>query len=160
LRLHLSAIGKLKHGAERELAGYYLDRAQKLGRSIGVASILVHELVESKAASADLRRRDESRRLLASLPPDAFTIALDELGKLLPSSGLAEQLRSCADSGVADVAFLIGGPDGLSRDLVSSARLTLSLGPMTWPHRLVRVMLAEQIYRSVTILLNHPYHRS
>jgi hypothetical protein len=99
MRLHLSAIGKLRHGAERELVCCYLDRAQKLGRGIGVASILVHELDESKAPSADLRRKEESRRLLASLPSNTFTIALDELGKPLPSSGLAAYLKARSDSG-------------------------------------------------------------
>jgi 23S rRNA (pseudouridine1915-N3)-methyltransferase len=159
LRLHLTVIGKLKSGPERILVEDYVDRTARIGRAAGFASITVHELAESKARSPDLRRRDESHRLLAALPPGAFIIVLDERGKPLSSGGLAQLLRRRTDSGLADLAFVIGGPDGLSRELIDEAGLALSLGPMTWPHRLVRVMLAEQIYRSVTILLNHPYHR-
>ncbi len=159
LRLHLSAIGRLKSGPEHELTADYLDRAAKLGRRAGFALIAVHELAESKATSAALRRKDEAERLLVSLPTGTFLIALDETGKQLSSSALANELARRRDAGVADLAFLIGGPDGHPADFAARARLVLSLGPMTWPHRLVRVMLAEQIYRSVTILVNHPYHR-
>jgi 23S rRNA (pseudouridine1915-N3)-methyltransferase len=160
VRLHLSAIGRLRSGPEQELAADYLDRASKLGRRAGFASIAVHEFAESRAASAVVRRKDEAARLLAAPPAGAFLIALDEEGRELSSSGLAEELRRRRDAGVADLSFLIGGPDGHDPGIADKAQLTLSLGPMTWPHRLVRVMLAEQIYRSVTILINHPYHRA
>lgn len=160
MRLHVAAIGRLKPGPEQALAAEYLDRAAKLGRRAGFSSIAVHELAESRAASAPLRTSDEARRLLAALPAATFLIALDPEGKALSSTGLAGELARRRDSGVADLAFLIGGPDGHGAAIAAEAKVTLSFGPMTWPHRLVRVMLAEQIYRSVTILTNHPYHRA
>lgn len=93
------------------------------------------------------------------LPPKASLIALDERGSQLTSGGFADLIRRHLERGTSDLAFLIGGPDGLAEALCKDAALVLSFGSMTWPHRLCRVMLAEQIYRAVTILVNHPYHR-
>ncbi len=160
MRLHVSAIGKMRSGPEHELAAGYLDQAAKLGRRVGLSAIFVHEFAKSRAASAVLRRKQETGRLLASLPAGAFAIALDEGGEELSSKSLAELLRRRRDGGIADLAFLVGGPDGHAAELARTTELRLSFGRMTWPHRLARVMLAEQIYRSVTILANHPYHRA
>ena len=103
--------------------------------------------------------QEEAESLASALPPKAFTVVLDERGKPIGSAGFADLLRRHLERGTADLAFLIGGPDGHAPSTREAAGLVLSLGPMTWPHRLVRVMLAEQIYRAVTILVNHPYHR-
>lgn len=97
--------------------------------------------------------------IAAALPPRCFTVVLDERGRTLASEAFAELLRRHLDDGTGDMAFLIGGPDGHAPDIRENAGLLLSFGAMTWPHRLVRVMLFEQIYRAVTIIAGHPYHR-
>ena len=159
MKLHICAIGKLKDGAERQLASQYFERAAQLGRQAGISSLTVTEQAESQAKTADLRKADEAARLLGSCPGLPFVIALDERGKDLTSEKFAGEMRKLLDNGTREVAFLIGGPDGHAAAVHSRAGLVMSFGKLTWPHRLVRVMLAEQIYRAVTILVNHPYHR-
>ena len=121
----------------------------------------VLRIVEDKrrAAAGELKQR-EARLLLEALPTDATVVVLDGRGKTLDSAGLARQLGRWRDQGTAGIAFVIGGADGLDDDVLARADLVLSLGPMTWPHQLVRVMLAEQLYRAQTILSGHPYHRA
>jgi 23S rRNA (pseudouridine1915-N3)-methyltransferase len=101
----------------------------------------------------------EATALLAAVPPAAKLVALDEGGKSLDSRAFSDRLLAWRDDGVAEVAFAIGGADGHGRKLVERATLRLAFGAMTWPHQLVRVLLAEQLYRAVTILTGHPYHR-
>jgi 23S rRNA (pseudouridine1915-N3)-methyltransferase len=160
MRLLILAVGKLKTAPEQQLARDYLQRAAKLGRKLGIASIELSEVPESTAATASLRQSDEARRLLAHLPSKAFLVSLDRTGREFSSEGFATELQLMLDRGTAHVIFLVGGPDGHGDAIAGRAELKLSLGKMTWPHRLVRPMLAEQIYRSVTILINHPYHRA
>lgn len=159
MRLSLYAVGRQKRGPEQELFDAYIKRAIAQGRSLGITGIGLKELSESAAQTVALRKADEAERLLALIPPRAMVIALDEHGENPGSVAFAEHCRSWLSSGVGDAAFLIGGPDGHGEAVLARAQLKLSLGRMTWPHGLARVMLAEQIYRSVTILLNHPYHR-
>ncbi len=104
-----------------------------------------------KAAEAEL--------LLAAIPHGAAVASLDERGRDLASAELARQLGSWRDDGRRSAAFLIGGPDGLAEPALAAADLRLAFGRQTWPHRLIRVMLAEQLYRATTILAGHPYHR-
>ena len=101
----------------------------------------------------------EASGLMSALPAKASTIVLDERGKALSSAGFADLLKNHLNRGTSDLGLMIGGPDGHGQAIRDSAGFILSLGAMTWPHRLVRAMLAEQIYRAVTILINHPYHR-
>ena len=103
---------------------------------------------------------DEAKLLSGALAPKAFTVVLDERGKPMASEAFAAVLQRHLDSGTQDLSFLIGGPDGHAADTRDRAGLLLGFGPMTWPHRLVRVMLFEQIYRAVTIMTGHPYHRT
>jgi 23S rRNA (pseudouridine1915-N3)-methyltransferase len=159
MRLLILAVGRLKAAPEQHLAEDYLNRAAKLGRQIGLTSVNLVELPESRAPTPPLRQSDEASRLLSRVPPGCFLISLDEHGKELTSAAFAAELRRIIDVGKPDLAFLVGGPDGHGAEIKKHANLQLSLGEMTWPHRLVRPMLAEQIYRSVTILINHPYHR-
>ena len=105
------------------------------------------------------RAAREGRRLMAAVPAGAVLVVLDERGGVLPSRDFAEQLRRWRDGGRQEVAFLIGGADGHARILRDRADLLLSFGPMTWPHLMVRAMLAEQLYRARTIMDGHPYHR-
>jgi 23S rRNA (pseudouridine1915-N3)-methyltransferase len=153
VRLKIIAVGKLKTGPEKALAVDYLERIEGLGRKTGITRIEIQEFAESTSAQ-------ESQAILAALPPGARTIALDERGQALSSISFASLLKAEADKGTQTLAFLIGGTDGHTPAIREAASHTLSFGPATWPHRLVRVMLLEQIYRAVTIMVNHPYHRA
>lgn len=160
MRIHIGAVGRLKKSPEHALVNDYIDRVRKFGRTAGITNISVKDYPESQAATAQLRKNDEAERLLAGCPPQSTIMLLDEHGSVVSSKQLAQNLGRLRDDGIQDVAFLIGGPDGHAAGLLETAATKISFGRMTWPHRLVRIMLAEQIYRSVTILLNHPYHRS
>jgi 23S rRNA (pseudouridine1915-N3)-methyltransferase len=159
VKLHILAIGRLKGEAESSLVEDYLKRLRGLARRAGMTRIDMREFPESRAQTAAERMRAEGFTLSEALPPDAVTVVLDERGKSISSEDFARRLARLRDEGAGDVAFLIGGPDGHGEELRKKAALLLSFGGMTWPHRLVRVMLAEQIYRAVTILVKHPYHR-
>ena len=160
MRIQVSAIGRLKSGPEREIASDYVKRAAASGRTLGITSIAIVEHNVSTAQDERLRRQEEGSRLLDGVPGGASLVALDEGGRNLSTDEFAQLVKTELEKGSSTLAFLIGGPDGLSDAVKESARGgILSLGRMTWPHRLARVMIAEQIYRAVTILINHPYHR-
>lgn len=159
MKLHILAIGRLKGDAESSLVEDYLKRARGLARQAGITAIEMRDFPESRAQTAAERMRAEAAVLTQALPRDTTTIVLDERGKSMSSPEFATRLSRLRDEGTGDLAFVIGGPDGHAAELRKKASLLLSFGAMTWPHRLVRVMLAEQIYRVVTILVKHPYHR-
>lgn len=160
MHIHIGAVGRLKKSPEQVLAQDYIDRVKKVGRPVGITDITVKEYPESQASTAQLRKSDEAERLLAGCLPQSAIIVLDQHGTVTSSLQLAKLVARLCDDGVKDAAFLIGGPDGHGVKTLDSTATKISFGTMTWPHRLVRIMLAEQIYRAVTILLNHPYHRS
>lgn len=116
-------------------------------------------VVEDKRRTAPDGKLREARLLLDAVPDGAIVVALDERGELLDSPGFARKLGGWRDQGKGQVAFLIGGADGLHESVLARAQLVLSFGRMTWPHQLARIMLAEQLYRAETILAGHPYHR-
>jgi 23S rRNA (pseudouridine1915-N3)-methyltransferase len=159
LRLHIAAIGRLKTGPEKLMADDYTKRITPMGRKAGITSLKIGEWSESQNANAKQRMEEEAIILWAAVPHGATTLALDERGKSLSSEDFAARIKKCADNGISDLVFMIGGPDGHSPQTREKANELIALGPMTWPHRLVRIMLLEQIYRSVTIMVNHPYHR-
>lgn len=159
MRLLVAAVGRLKAGPEKSLADGYLMRAEAMGRKSGISRIAIAEFAESQASSAQSRMADETRAIAAALPPRAFSVVLDERGTAMTSRAFAGLLKKHLETGTPDVAFLIGGPDGHAPQTRERAGLLMSFGPMTWPHRLLRVMLFEQIYRAATILGGHPYHR-
>ncbi|MCP5081324.1 MAG: 23S rRNA (pseudouridine(1915)-N(3))-methyltransferase RlmH [Alphaproteobacteria bacterium] len=159
MRITVCAVGRLKRAPEAELCSDYLARAEKLGRQVGLSKAEIIEVPESQSAQAEARKTQEAGALEAKLSPGAMVICLDEHGQHVDSKEFSKIIKNAADSGTAELAFLLGGPDGLSQHLVSSATRTLCFGRMTWPHRLARVMLLEQIYRAVTLMVNHPYHR-
>lgn len=158
MKVTVLAVGRLKAGPERELFDRYRDRAGRAGRQIGL-TFAARELPESNARSLSARRDEEAAAILAAIPAGASLIALDERGKSLDSRGFAGRLAAWRDAGTRDVVVAIGGPDGLGSAVLDRADLQLSLGAMTWPHQIVRILLAEQLYRTVTILSGHPYHR-
>ena len=154
------AVGRMKAGAEQELAARYLDRFAKSGPAIGLEFSGILEIAEGRAQSADERRRDEAGRLRAQIAKGAALIVLDERGKNLASADLAKRSATCATAAAAILLSSSADPDGLDPALRGEADLVLSFGLLTWPHQLVRVMLAEQLYRIATILAGHPYHRA
>jgi 23S rRNA (pseudouridine1915-N3)-methyltransferase len=119
----------------------------------------LRELAAKKPLEGAELARHEGELMLAALPRQAALVALDAGGKALDSAAFARRLSDWQDSGTQDIAFAIGGADGLAPEVLQRADLRLSLGPMTWPHLLVRVLLAEQLYRAQAILQGHPYHR-
>lgn len=160
MRLSVLAVGRLKPGPEKSLAEDYLTRAEGLGKKAGISRIAVTEFFESQASSPASRMSEEAKLLAGVIAPKAFTIVLDERGKAMASESFAGLIQRHLDGGTPDLSFIIGGPDGHAPSIREQAGLLLSFGPMTWPHRLVRVMLFEQIYRAVTIMVGHPYHRA
>jgi 23S rRNA (pseudouridine1915-N3)-methyltransferase len=154
----VAAVGRLKDGPEREIFERYLSRATAAGRSLGLTFAL-REFPESRAATAAARKEQEAALLLQALPAGAVLVALDEGGKSIDSRAFADRVARWRDDGAAALAFALGGPDGHGRTLLDKAALRLAFGAMTWPHQLARMMLAEQLYRTVTILSGHPYHR-
>jgi 23S rRNA (pseudouridine1915-N3)-methyltransferase len=158
MRVLVLAVGRMK-SAEGELAARYLKRAAQSGRNIGIRSIEIIEIKESRAPDAERRKLEESIALANVIPDGAVIVPLDERGETLGSGAFAERLAQWRDGGQAAVVFIIGGADGLAENLRSRTRTTLSFGNATWPHQLVRIMLLEQLYRAVTILSGHPYHR-
>jgi 23S rRNA (pseudouridine1915-N3)-methyltransferase len=159
MRIAIHAVGRLKTGPERDLAARYLDRADKAGRAIGIGGVSVREVPESRAAQPQARKDEEAAALLADLPHGALLIALDERGDLPTSERFAEMLGEARDHGTPTAILLIGGPDGHGAAVLSRAGHRISFGRLTWPHQLVRILAAEQVYRAVTILSGHPYHR-
>lgn len=160
MRVIVLAIGRLKAGPETELCERYRKRAAQAGRNLGVRDVELVEIRESRADSAEKRQLEESIALANLIPDAAITVLLDEKGESLGSAGLTEKIRLWRDEGRPALVFIIGGPDGLAPSLRDKAKMTLAFGAATWPHQLVRIMLLEQIYRAVTILGGHPYHRA
>ena len=159
MRLLIAAIGKLKQGPERELFRHYLGRAEAAGRKLHLSPLAVAEVPESKAATAKARKEAEGEALLAKIPSSYRLIALDGHGEALASEALASLLAKLRDGGAEGIAFVIGGADGLSPQVLAKAK-AISLGAITLPHGLARIVLAEQLYRAATILSGHPYHRA
>ena len=156
MRVHICAVGRLRSGPERTLCDDYQTRFDRTGRALALGPLSLHEVEDRKgggmAAEADLLSR--------AAPDGALICVLDERGKVMTSPKFATQLGNWRDQGRQDVAFLIGGADGLDPGLRARADFALSFGAMVWPHMLVRVMLAEQLYRAASILAGSPYHRA
>ena len=148
----IGRAGRAKHDAAQSLIEAYRERLPW--------PVTIREVEDRKAGgSAAERKTREAALLLAALPKGAVIVALDERGKSLASRAFAELLGGWRDHGEQEIAFLIGGADGLDRAVLDKARLTLSLSAMTWPHLLARVMLLEQLYRAWSLQTGHPYHR-
>jgi 23S rRNA (pseudouridine1915-N3)-methyltransferase len=151
VRVIILAVGRDRTGPAQELFEDYRRRS--------LWPIELIEVVAPASLPAPRRRAEEASRLLGSLPRGAIPIALDERGRQLDSAGFASRLGRWRDRGESQLAFLIGGPDGLAPAALERASAIYALGRMTWPHRLVRVLLVEQLYRAQAILAGHPYHR-
>jgi len=159
MRIGVAAIGRLRGGPEAELIEDYARRIRAMGRAQGVASFDIRDFEAPKGLEGAKRRECESA-LLASAGARGKRVVLDERGENLASEALARRIGAWRDAGAPEIVFLIGGADGCASSLVESADLVLAFGKATFPHLLVRVMLVEQIYRAITILAGHPYHRA
>ena len=159
MRFTLSCIGKMKAGADKELFDRYLDRARKTGRGLGITDVTLSELPESRAQRAEDRKAEEAKALLQAMSSGARLIVLDENGRNLTSPAFSQKLETWKNEGIPEAVFAIGGADGHGQEVLARADLKLALGAMTWPHQIARILLAEQIYRSMTIQSGHPYHR-
>ena len=160
MRIAISAIGKLKDAEERAIVARYAKRFNGAGKSLGLGPIDIREFPESRAAGADERKRDEAARLIKDIGAGDTTVVLEPTGKSLTSEAFSAFIRDTRDGGSKSCIFLIGGPDGHGEAALASASLKLSLGALTLPHGLARVVLVEQLYRAATILSGHPYHRA
>ena len=154
--MHICAVGRVRTGPERALIDDYVTRFDRTGRALGLGPLREHEVEDKRgggmAAEADLLAR--------AVPAGAVLICMDERGRVMASPEFAAQLARWRDGGRQDAAFVIGGADGIDPALRARADATISFGAMVWPHMLVRVMLAEQLYRATTILAGGPYHRA
>ena len=155
MRMVIAAVGRLRQGPEAALVADYLDRHAKAGRALGLPPVSLVEVEDRRgggmAAEAELLSR--------AVPSGAVMVTLDERGRVLSSPEFAEQIARWRDGGRQDLAFVIGGADGIDPGLRARADFSISFGRMVWPHMLVRVMLAEQLYRAAAILAGTPYHR-
>jgi 23S rRNA (pseudouridine1915-N3)-methyltransferase len=156
MRLTICAVGRMKRGAELDLTKDYLVGFAKAGRSLGFTKIDVREVEDKKNGGS----KAEALLLQNVLPDGARVWCLDERGESLSSPQFAQNLAGARDDGTGDLAIVIGGADGLTQAFRAQSHKQITLGQMVWPHMLVRVMLAEQLYRAVTILNGSPYHRN
>lgn len=160
MKVSLFAVGRMKSGPERELVGRFLDRFAKAGGGLGLEFAGTREIAESRASSAGARKAEEGSRLVDMLEPGIALVLLDERGMPLDSPAFAGRLAGLRDEGRKGLVLALGGPDGHDAGLRTRADLVLSLGAMTWPHQIARILVAEQLYRAATILAGHPYHRA
>lgn len=155
MRVHLCVVGRLRAGPEKTLIDDYLTRFDRTGRALGLGPVDMIEVEDRKgggmAAEAVLLRK--------AIPSGAVLCVLDERGKVMTSPIFADHMARFRDDGRSDLAFVIGGADGIHPPLRAEADMALSFGQMVWPHMLARVMLSEQLYRAASILAGGPYHR-
>lgn len=156
MRVHIVAVGRLRKGPERELIDDYVTRFDRTGRALGLGPLNLIEVEDKKGGGMSA----EAALLERALPDSAVLVVLDERGRLMSSPEFSDQLAVWRDQGRGDVAFVIGGADGIDPALRARADAALSFGQMVWPHMLARVMLTEQLYRAASILAGSPYHRA
>ncbi|WP_171133572.1 MULTISPECIES: 23S rRNA (pseudouridine(1915)-N(3))-methyltransferase RlmH [unclassified Ruegeria] len=155
MRISIVAVGRLRAGPEKSLLDDYLTRFDRTGRGLGLGPARVIEVEDKKNAGMGA----EAALLRKALPKGAVICTLDERGRVMSSPDFAQKLGGWRDAGRQDLALIIGGADGIDPNLRAEADFSISFGAMVWPHMLVRVMLAEQLYRAATILSGGPYHR-
>ncbi len=155
MKLTIAAVGRMRAGPEADLVSDYLERYDRTGRTLGLGPVTITEIEARKGGiEAEATLLDKAIGALAPL------CILDERGKTMTSPAFADLLAGWRDQGGASPVFVIGGADGIDPALRARADVALSFGKMVWPHMLVRVMLAEQLYRAASILAGSPYHRA
>ncbi len=155
MKINIRAAGIIKSGAERTLIDDYIHRARNIGCNIGF-----RDIYESELDIRSLKNKTEiTKALISNLQPSDKLIIMDETGKTISSRLMANSLKKWRDNGERQAVFLIGGADGFDENILADNMIKWQMGAMTWPHKLARIMLAEQIYRSLSILAATPYHR-
>lgn len=155
MKIHLCVVGRLRGGPEHDMISDYLKRFDRTGRSMGLGPANIFEVEDKKGGGMPA----EAALLRKALPKGARLCVLDERGKVITSPEFSQKLAGWRDTGTQDLAFVIGGADGIDPSLRAEADFAISFGKMVWPHMLVRVMMAEQLYRAASILVGSPYHR-
>lgn len=153
MKIHLIAVARMKRGPERDLVDDYLKRAEKLGKPLGIRKVTEVELEAGGIQAA------ECEALQAKIPDGAHVILFDETGKDYTSLGFSKLVENRKDQSTSDLVFLIGGADGFTDDMKARYPDKIRLGSLTWPHKLVRVLASEQIYRAISLIAGTPYHR-
>ncbi len=159
MNITIASVGRLKSGAESQLYERYLKLSNLSHKKIKIGPTKLIEVTECRSSNKLDRLNQEAKSLLSKINSNVLMITLEERGKILTSQEFSEKLLDYRDSGVSELVFVIGGPDGIGQEIIKKAQFSLSLGKMTFPHGLVRVLLTEQLYRSITIITGHPYHR-
>ena len=156
MKIKVIWVGKTKNAPIKTLAADYLERIRRM---VSCEILETRDPAKGRAPRADERIKMESEEITRQLPKSAFVVALDESGKQYSSEEFAHRLETKQNIGTKEIAFVVGGPDGLSRDISARAQMVLSLGKMTWTHEMCRALLLEQIYRALCILNKIPYHK-
>ena len=156
MKVHVVAVGRLRKSPELELIEDYLTRFDRTGRALALGPAQIIEVEDKKGGGMQA----EAALIERAIPAGSLICTMDERGKLMSSPQFADTLGGWRDQGRQDVTFVIGGADGIDPALRAKADASLSFGKMVWPHMLVRVMLAEQLYRAASILAGSPYHRA
>ena len=160
MQLSIIAIGQMRGADEMPLVEDFHRRIEASGRQLGISSLSFLELRAKRGLTGGEKKRSENALIADALARrNGPLIVLDEAGKSLTSRAFTDRLQGWIERGDSDVTFVIGGAEGLDDKIRARADMVLSFGPMTWPHMLARVLLCEQIWRSVSILTRHPYHR-
>lgn len=155
MRVHICAVGRLRTGPEKALIDDYVTRFDRTGRALGLGPLSLHEVEDKKGGGMSA----EAALLDRALPKGAVVCVMDERGSVMTSPQFADKIAGWRDAGRGDLAFVIGGADGIDPALRAQADFALSFGQMVWPHMLARAMLTEQLYRAASILAGSPYHR-
>ncbi len=159
MQIFIGAIGRLKKSDELNLCNKFETRIKRAGANLGFTQFTHLDFDEDKSTQTLKRKSNEAEKLLNAIPKSAIIIALDEHGKQFSSADFSKKIANFRDDGHHAIVFLLGGPDGHGQAVLERADLKLSLSKMTWPHQIARALLFEQIYRAITIMNNHPYHR-
>lgn len=160
MQLGIIAVGQMHGAGEMPLVEEFHQRIEASGRQLGISGLSIIELREKRALTGGDKKRSENALIADALARRSGPlIVLDETGTSLTSRAFAYKLQGWIERGDSDVTFVIGGADGLDDAIRARADLVLSFGPMTWPHMLARVLLCEQLWRAISILTRHPYHR-
>lgn len=160
MQLGIIAVGQMRSAGEMPLVEEFQQRIEASGRQLGISGISIIELREKRALTGGDKKRSENALIADALARRSGPlIVLDETGTSLTSRAFADKLQGWIERGDSDVTFVIGGAGGLDDAIRARADLVLSFGPMTWPHMLARVLLCEQLWRAISILTRHPYHR-
>lgn len=159
MKLKVISVGQLKNNPILEIQRDYESRILNLSKSVGIKNLEIKELPISKKSSIKERQKEEAKIISQHIKQDNLNVFLDGKGENINSVDISQIISKSSFDG-KDLVFFIGGPDGFDEKIIKVANKIISFGRVTWPHKLIRIMLLEQLYRGITILNNHPYHRN